>query len=39
MVNATPQATTGEQDGRKVLLQLLVEVASGNKSAFARLYG
>jgi RNA polymerase sigma-70 factor (ECF subfamily) len=38
MVNATPQATTAELDGRKVLLQLLVEVASGNKSAFARLY-
>ncbi len=38
MVNATPQATTAEQDGRKVLLQLIGEVASGNKSAFARLY-
>jgi RNA polymerase sigma-70 factor (ECF subfamily) len=38
MVNATPQATTAEQDGRTVLLQLIGEVASGNKSAFARLY-
>jgi RNA polymerase sigma-70 factor (ECF subfamily) len=39
MVNATPQATTGQRDGRTVLLQLLAEVARGNKSAFARLYG
>ena len=45
MVNATPQATTGQkattgqQDGRTILLQLLAEVAHGNKSAFARLYG
>ena len=39
MVNATPQATTGQQDGRAVLLQLLAEAARGNKSAFARLYG
>ena len=39
MVNAAPQATTGQQDGRTVLLQLLAEVARGNKSAFARLYG
>jgi RNA polymerase sigma-70 factor, ECF subfamily len=39
MVNATPQGTTGQQDGRTVLLQLLAEVAGGNKSAFARLYG
>jgi RNA polymerase sigma-70 factor (ECF subfamily) len=38
MVHATPQATTAEQDGRKALLQLIGEVASGNKSAFARLY-
>ena len=38
MVNATPQATIAEQDGRIALLQLLGEVASGNKSAFARLY-
>src|SRR5262245_7610868 len=38
MVNATPQATTAEQDGKKALLQLIGEVASGNKSAFARLY-
>lgn len=37
MVNA--QGTTGQQDGRAVLLQLLAEVAGGNKSAFARLYG
>src|SRR6266850_2509546 len=39
MVNATPQATTEQQHGRTVLLQLLAEVARGNKSAFARLYG
>ncbi len=39
MVNATMQATTGQQDGRTILLQLLTEVARGNKSAFARLYG
>jgi RNA polymerase sigma-70 factor (ECF subfamily) len=45
MVNATPQATTrqqattGQQDGRSVLLQLLADVARGNKSAFAQLYG
>ena len=39
MVNATPQATTALQDGRTILLQLLAEVARGNKSAFARLYG
>lgn len=39
MVNATPQATIAGQDGRTVLLQLIGEVASGNKSAFARLYG
>jgi RNA polymerase sigma-70 factor (ECF subfamily) len=38
MVNATPQATTAEQDGKKLLLQLIGEVACGNKSAFARLY-
>jgi RNA polymerase sigma-70 factor, ECF subfamily len=38
MVNATPQATTAEQDGRKALLQLIVEIAGGDKSAFARLY-
>ena len=39
MVNATPQAATAEQDGRTVLLQLIGEVAGGNKSAFAKLYG
>ena len=39
MVNVTPQDTTGQQDGRTILLQLLAEVARGNKSAFARLYG
>ena len=39
MVNATPQASTAEQDGRTALLQLIGEVAAGNKSAFARLYG
>lgn len=38
MVNATPQATTAKQDGRMALLQLIGEVAGGNKSAFARLY-
>jgi len=39
MVNAAPLGTTGQKDGRTILLQLLAEVASGNKSAFARLYG
>jgi RNA polymerase sigma-70 factor, ECF subfamily len=39
MVNTTPQGTTGQQDGRTILLQLLSEVARGDKSAFARLYG
>ena len=39
MANATPQGTTGQQDGRALLLQLIAEVAEGNKSAFARLYG
>jgi RNA polymerase sigma-70 factor (ECF subfamily) len=39
MVNATPQGTSGQQDGKALLLQLIAEVASGNKSAFARLYG
>ena len=39
MVNATPQATTGQQDGRTLLLQLIAEAARENKSAFARLYG
>ena len=39
MVNATPQATIGQPDGRALLLQLITEVAQGNKSAFARLYG
>jgi RNA polymerase sigma-70 factor, ECF subfamily len=39
MVNATLQDTTGQQDGRTILLQLIAEVARGNKSAFARLYG
>jgi RNA polymerase sigma-70 factor (ECF subfamily) len=39
MVNATPQGTSGQQDGKALLLQLIEEVASGNKSAFARLYG
>ncbi|WP_210250551.1 RNA polymerase sigma factor [Bradyrhizobium paxllaeri] len=38
-MNATPQGTTGQQDGRALLLQLLADVAGGNKSAFARLYG
>ena len=39
MANATPQATTTQQDGRALLLQLIAEVAQGDKSAFARLYG
>ena len=39
MVNATPQATIGQPDGRALLLQLITEVGQGNKSAFARLYG
>jgi RNA polymerase sigma-70 factor (ECF subfamily) len=39
MINATPPATAKEQDGRTALLQLIGEVARGNKSAFARLYG
>jgi RNA polymerase sigma-70 factor, ECF subfamily len=39
MPDTTPHATTAPQDGRAVLLQLLAEVAHGNKSAFARLYG
>ena len=39
MANATPQGTAGQQDGRALLLQLIAEVACGNKSAFARLYG
>ena len=39
MINATPQATAKEQDGRTALLQLIGEVAGGNKSDFARLYG
>jgi RNA polymerase sigma-70 factor (ECF subfamily) len=39
MANATPQGTTAQQDGRALLLQLIAEVAQGDKSAFARLYG
>jgi RNA polymerase sigma-70 factor (ECF subfamily) len=39
MANATPQGTTTQQDGRALLLQLIAEVARGDKSAFARLYG
>ena len=39
MTNATPQATAVEQDGRTAIMQLIGEIASGNKSAFARLYG
>jgi RNA polymerase sigma-70 factor (ECF subfamily) len=44
-VNATPQRTTARQDPetvedpRVVLLELLGDVAHGNKSAFAKLYG
>ena len=39
IVNATAQNIAGQQDPRIVLLELLGEVADGNKSAFARLYG
>jgi RNA polymerase sigma-70 factor (ECF subfamily) len=39
MANATLEATTTQQDGRALLLQLIAEVAQGDKSAFARLYG
>jgi RNA polymerase sigma-70 factor (ECF subfamily) len=39
MANATLEATTTQQDGRARLLQLIAEVARGDKSAFARLYG
>src|SRR5512138_628561 len=39
MVHATAPATTAQQDGRALLLQLIAEVAQGDKSAFARLYG
>jgi RNA polymerase sigma-70 factor (ECF subfamily) len=39
MANATLEATTTQQDGRARLLQLIAEVAQGDKSAFARLYG
>lgn len=39
IVNATAQSIAGQQDPRIVLLELLEEVAHGNKSAFARLYG
>ena len=35
----TPQAFAEQQDPRAVLLELLREVARGNKSAFAKLYG
>ena len=38
MVKPSPQATTAEQHGRTALLQLIGEVAGGDKSAFARLY-
>ena len=39
MVHATAPGTTAQQDGRALLLQLIAEVARGDKSAFARLYG
>jgi len=39
MVHATAPGTTAQQDGRALLLQLIAEVAQGDKSAFARLYG
>ena len=39
MVHATAPGTTARQDGRALLLQLIAEVARGDKSAFARLYG
>jgi RNA polymerase sigma-70 factor, ECF subfamily len=41
-VDATPPriaATAGQQDPRMVLLELVADVAQGNKSAFAKLYG
>jgi RNA polymerase sigma-70 factor, ECF subfamily len=39
MVHATAPGTITQQDGRALLLQLIAEVARGDKSAFARLYG
>lgn len=38
-MNAPPQHIAGQQDPRTALLELLADVAQGNKSAFARLYG
>jgi RNA polymerase sigma-70 factor, ECF subfamily len=39
IVKAIPPQTTGQQEARKALLELIGDVARGNKSAFARLYG
>ena len=39
MVNATLQGKTGQQDGKRSSWNCSTEVARGNKSAFARLYG
>ena len=38
MANATAPETAAPHDGRALLLQLIAEVAGGDKSAFARLY-
>lgn len=38
MANATAPATAAPHDGKTILLQLIAEVAGGDKSAFARLY-
>ena len=38
MANATTLGTAALQDGKVLLLQLVAEVAGGDKSAFARLY-
>lgn len=38
-MNAPPQHIAGQQDPRAALLELLANVAQGNKSAFARLFG
>ncbi|MDI1262354.1 MAG: sigma-70 family RNA polymerase sigma factor [bacterium] len=39
IVSATPQNTAEQQDRKRMLLELIEDVAEGNKSAFARLYG
>ncbi len=38
MANATKPSFDTPKDGKVVILQLIVEIADGNKSAFARLY-